>query len=188
MSDRKTEPVQAFSKERNGYSRTQVDAFIEALTTQRINENEEHDAEIKRLFSENQDLKERLSAAEEALGNSKRELDSALELKETEIKAERELINARMGEKISAAEDAAKSIIAKAEAECDKMKADCRTKLDGDMAAAHEKAEKYCETVRHIALVYEEKQQLISSGLEQARRHLDDAVRNVDDIFKGEIK
>ena len=43
--------------------------------------------------------------------------------------------------------------------------------------------EEYCDRARRVADIYVEKQQLVTAGLEQARRHLDDAVRSVDSIL-----
>ena len=53
-----------FTKERKGYSCAEVDKF---LLEQNARHNEvlaEKDAEIKRMFSENEDLKSRLEASE----------------------------------------------------------------------------------------------------------------------------
>ncbi|MEG1742615.1 MAG: hypothetical protein RR246_00415, partial [Clostridia bacterium] len=111
---------------------------------------------------------------------------------EKNFEDERDEINARIGEKISAADEAAKSIKNKTELECrtlkEKTEADCQLmkekmalQIKAEIAAVREKAEKYCENARKIAYIYEEKQQLIASGIEQARRHLDEAISKVND-------
>ena len=168
-----------FTKERKGYSCAEVDKF---LLEQNARHNEvlaEKDAEIKRMFSENEDLKSRLEASEKRTNSLLAEFDEFK--KHSTDDAER--MNARLGENLSAAEEASSDMLKKAEAECEELKRKCRIQIAEDVAAAHRKAEEYCERARRVADIYVEKQQLVTAGLEQARRHLDDAVRSVDSIL-----
>lgn len=186
-----------FKIERKGYCCEQVDEFLRSRNEEHEEALAEKDAEIKRMFSENEELKERLAAAVSSAASAVRDAAAAREAAEA-AKAEannarlsgendRDAVNARIGEKLSAAEDAAKALLDKTKAECDAMKEECRGEIVREIANAHDRAEKACENARRIADVYEEKQQLVASGIEQSRRHLDDAVRAVDEIL-GSIK
>ena len=126
-----------FTKERKGYSCAEVDKF---LLEQNARHNEvlaEKDAEIKRMFSENEDLKSRLEASEKRTNSLLAEFDEFK--KHSADDAER--MNARLGEKLSAAEEASRDMLKKAEAECEELKRKCRIQIAEDVAAAHRKAE-----------------------------------------------
>lgn len=145
-----------FTKERKGYSCAEVDKF---LLEQNARHNEvlaEKDAEIKRMFSENEDLKSRLEASEKRTNSLLAEFDEFK--KHSTDDAER--MNARLGEKLSAAEEASRDMLKKAEAECEELKRKCRIQIAEDVAAAHRKAEEYCDRARRVADIYVEKQQL----------------------------
>ena len=121
-----------FTKERKGYSCAEVDKF---LLEQNARHNEvlaEKDAEIKRMFSENEDLKSRLEASEKRTNNLLAEFDEFK--KHSTDDAER--MNARLGEKLSAAEEASRDMLKKAEAECEELKRKCRIQIAEDIAAA----------------------------------------------------
>lgn len=169
-----------FKKERRGYSCDEVDRFLLEQSSRHSEELAEKDAEIKRMFSENDDLKARLEASEKRTGSLLSELSELR--KHSADDAER--MNARLGEKLSAAEEASRDMLKKAEAECEEMKRKCRLQIADDVASARRKAEEYCDRARRVADIYVEKQQLVTAGLEQARRHLDDAVRSADSILK----
>ena len=142
-----------FTKERKGYSCAEVDKF---LLEQNARHNEvlaEKDAEIKRMFSENEDLKSRLEASEKRTNSLLAEFDEFK--KHSTDDAER--MNARLGEKLSAAEEASRDMLKKAEAECEELKRKCRIQIAEDVAAAHRKAEEYCDRARRVADIYVEK-------------------------------
>ncbi len=168
-----------FKKERKGYSCKEVDDFLLEQNARHEAEISERDAEIKRLFSENEDLKSRLSSMKIDVDKISADLS---EFKKSSI-GETDRINARIGAKLNAAEEAANEMLRKAEAECEDMKRKCRLQVASEVAEAHKKAEEYCARAKHATDIYLEKQQLIASGLEQARRHLDDAVQCIDEIL-----
>lgn len=172
-----------FSKERKGYSCTEVDRFLLEQNARHNEEISEKDAEIKRMFSENEDLRERLAKAEEAIKKAEANLE---EFKKHSTE-ESERINARIGEKLSAADDASRELIRKTELECEEMKRKCRIQIADEVSAAHKKAEEYCERAKRVADIYVEKQQLVTAGIEQARRHLESAVNSVDEILNVKI-
>lgn len=168
-----------FNKERKGYSCKEVDDFLLAQNTRHEAELSERDAEIKRLFSENEDLKSRLSSMKKDVDKISSDLS---ELKKSGI-AETDRVNARIGAKLSAAEEASNEMLKKAEAECEEMKRNCCLQIEAELAETRKKAEEYCARAKRATDIYLEKQQLIASGLEQARRHLDDAVQSIDEIL-----
>lgn len=172
-----------FSKERKGYSCSEVDKFLIEQSARHAEELSEKDAEIKRMFSENEDLKERLLSAEDAVSKANANID---ELKKHAL-SESDRINARIGEKLNAAEEASREMLRKAEAECEEMKRKCRMQIADELSSAHKKAEKYCERAKRIADIYEEKQQLVTAGIEQSRRHLESAVNCIDEILNEKI-
>ncbi len=170
----------AFTKERKGYSCKEVDKFLLEENARHQEEIASRDAEIKRLYSEKEELKERLLQAKSDAEKAASELEEFK--KHANDEADR--LNMQMGEKLSAATEASNKMLESTRAECEEMKRECKEKIAFDIAEAHKKAEEYCEQVRRITEIYAQKQQIITAGLEQSRRHLDDAIKSVDDIMK----
>lgn len=165
--------IEAFKKEgRRGYNSEQVDAFLLELNSKHISTLSEKDAELKRAYSElEEQKKENLRLFDE------------IKAKEDAFAREKDEQNARIGEKISAAEEAARAIVIKTESECTEKRRALDREIQRTVEQAKADASEYLENAKSIAAVYEQKQQLIFAGIEQARRHLNDVINAADTII-----
>ena len=134
------------------YKKKDIDAFLLELNAEHLRAITEKDDEIKRVFSEREHYREQCELLSEKLERAQESHNAELESKQRELDA----INARLGEKISAAEKAASGILEDAERE---------------KALAHEKA--VAESAAYVADVKRRADALLEKAQAQTRACLE---------------
>jgi cell division septum initiation protein DivIVA len=157
------------------YKRKEVDEFLLRLNEAHINALAEKDDEIKRLYSELEFYKTECQKKEAEVASVKAEYEELLETKQKETDA----INARLGEKFSAAESAASAILDEAKAEKAKIISIAKSDAENYVAKAIVKAEEYTEKAKQLSLIYRDYFQKANQSLELMNKHLDTAVEEM---------
>ncbi|MDL2287444.1 hypothetical protein LJB90_02640 [Eubacteriales bacterium OttesenSCG-928-G02] len=170
-----------FTTEKKGYNKSEVDSFILKINESQKFDIQQKDDAIKTLSTELENSKAKLAESQEQVNLLKQEIEKIKQQSE----AKENDLNLRMGEKISAAEEAAKKLLEQAETSCKEMKQKAEQEIYEHTAKAKEKIDKYSEKACKIADIYEEKQHLVTAGIEQARRHLSEASENIFSILNG---
>jgi dsDNA-specific endonuclease/ATPase MutS2 len=170
--------------ELKSYKRKDVDDFLLKLNAEHIRALMEKDDEIKRLYSECEYYRQESAGKDEIINKMKAEYEAKLEASRREA----ESVNARLGEKISAAEKAASVIISDARTEKEKIVHLAKAEADSYIAQTKAKADEYCEKAKQLASVYRDHQQKALQSLDIMNKHLDGAVEEVNKLYSGAKK
>lgn len=163
------------------YKRKDVDEFLIRLNEAQLKALSEKDDEIKRLFSECEFYKKECEKKDGEITSIKAEYEDMLEKKQKET----DMVNARLGEKLSAAENAATAIIAEAKTERERLLFIAKAEAESYAVKAKAKAEEYCEQAKQLSLVYREHFSKANQSLEVMNKHLDTALEEMAKLISG---
>lgn len=169
--------------ELKSYKRKDVDEFLLQLNAEHLRVLAEKDDEIKRLYSECEYYRQESTQKDSDIHIQKTEYEAKLEEKQKEADS----VNARIGEKLSAAENAASVIVTEAKKEKEKIMNLAKAEADGYVVQAKAKAEEYREKAKQLSSVYRDHQQKALQSLDIMNKHLDTAVEEMEKLLSGSI-
>lgn len=162
------------------YKKKDVDAFLLELNAEHLRMRTEKDDEIKRLHSECEHYREGCETRDAHIAELESAHRAALEEKQRELDA----INARIGEKISAAEKAASGIVEQAKRE----RADTRDKAVSDaesyVADVKKRADAMLAEVEKVSRACINGQRRAEQIIKMLNKQLDDLASGIDGIVK----
>ncbi len=166
------------------YKRKDVDEFLISLNASHNRAVAEKDGEIKRLFSECEYYKQESIQKDDEIQRLKAEYEEKLSAVQKEV----DTTNARLGEKLSAAEKASSLIIAEAKVEKEKLLNLAKEEADAYVARIKVQSDEYCEKAKRLSDIFRDHQQKALQSLDIMNKHLDSAVEDVAKLFSGNSK
>ena len=162
------------------YKKKDVDAFLLELNAEHLRAKTQKDDEIKRLFSECEHFRAECDSRDARIASLEEDYRTAMESKQREIDS----LNARMGEKISAAEEAAAALIAEAEKEKARIRASAVADAESYVANAKKQADLMLARIEKLSRVCAAGQRRAEQTLTLLNKQLDDAAAEFAAIVK----
>jgi len=162
------------------YKKKEVDAFLLELNAEHLRVRTQKDDEIKRLFSECEHYRAECDSKDARIASLEEDLRAAAESKKREIDA----LNARIGEKISAAEEAAKAIMEDAEKEKARAHVLAVAEAEDYVANAKKQADLLLARVEKLSRICAASQRRTEQTLTLLNKQLDSAAAEFDAIVK----
>ena len=162
------------------YKKKDIDAFLLELNAEHLRAVTQKDDEIKRLFSECEHYREECASLNARMASAEESHKAELEAKQHEL----DMINARLGEKISAAEKAAAAIMEEAQAEKDRSHAKAAAEAELYVADAKRRAGELLAKVEEQTRACIEGQRRAEQTIAIMNKQLDDTVSLLDGIIK----
>lgn len=162
------------------YKKKDVDAFLLELNAEHLRVRTEKDDEIKRLHSECEHFREECAARDARIAEMGSSHRAELETKQRELDA----INARIGEKISAAEKAASDIVAQANGESAAIHEKAVSDAGSYVADAKKRADDMLAEVEKVSRACIEGQRHAEQIIRMLNKQLDDLAAGINDIVK----
>jgi len=196
-----------FTKVFKGYSPDEVESFIIKLNSEFQQKQQDFEAQTKRFNNEIAELKQRFEetiASNEKLSAENKQLkqDYAKIIEEKRSAAptvstpekkndagddgrDYKRLCEQMGEKLLVAEMRADEIIKQAQRKADDVLDHSSEKAAQEIQRVIEEAKKRAEGIYKSIESYEKKQVFISAGLDQARKHISDAISEVESLISA---
>ena len=162
------------------YKKKDVDAFLLELNAEHLRARTEKDDEIKRLRSECDHYREECASRDARIEEMESSHRAELESKQRELDA----INARIGEKISAAEKAASDIVEQAKREKSRAHSNAVSDAESYVADVKKRADAMLADVEKVSRACINGQRRAEQIIRMLNKQLDDLAAGLDGIVK----
>lgn len=160
------------------YKKKDVDAFLLELNAEHLRALTQKDDEIKRLFSQSEHYREESETKDALLAEAEEKHKAELENKQREL----DTLNARIGEKISAAEKAASDILEQANKEKEEIRAKAQSDAESYVEGVKKQAEAVLAKVEKQSRTCIEGQRRAEQTIALLNRQLDDTVSLLNEL------
>lgn len=188
-----------FNKVFKGYSPDEVESFIKKLNSDYIKKQQENYSKIKLLNTESEQLRRELEEAlfenkdiknllvekervilelTESLDRAKAELTSRP--KQIIANGQEQSVNRQTQQQILTAEAKAEEIISEAKRKAEEIVAKEREKATRDIKKLTAETKRRSQVVLNNIETFEKKQSAINAGLEHAKKHLGESIKDLD--------
>ncbi|GEM_PF-1324665 len=175
--------VAYFNKRMKGYDTNEVDTFIVNLVA-------DSEYKIKELTENARELRIEIKELQDELAARQDEYAAQIaddEAKLNEVNAKYESLCAQIGERLQLADERAAEIIAKANAEAERIVAEARLQGENESKQIIADTRERCAQIEKSAESYAERQRAITEGLEKAKAAIEAGLGEIENnVSTGE--